>query len=212
MIEENPHTLTFSIDEITRLNTWLFDVVQPYIKGRTVEIGSGQGFFSSALVAGGIEVYLSDPKKINRDKLRETFKGVLNIKDVYSIDINQSAFESRYKPGMAFFHTVIALNAIEYGYPGQLAMTNLLRMLKPNGFLIVLAPAYTSIYNGLEDNLSDWKIYNQNSLKHLLGNDIDILKTRYLNLISNTNKLSDQQLGLSIVVVARKQSPDITKP
>lgn len=205
MIEENNQTLIFRTTEAAKMNAWLLDAVRPYIQGETVEIGSGQGLFSSTLASENIPVNLSDPKKNNRDNLRTQFCNVSSVKDVFSIDVGSQEFNLRYPIALGVFRTVISVNIIEYGYTNQLELTNLLSLLKPEGILIALAPAHTSIYHGLEQNLSAWKFYNSASLKHIISHNVEIVKTRYFSLIPDVQDPFNQYLGLSIVAVVRKR-------
>ncbi len=195
------------LSEAKRLNQWMFNTIRPYVKGNVLEIGSGIGNISSVFVQAGIPLSVSDLSPHYCQMLKRNFDNEPMVRGVYQIDLAHGSFETVYAGLMQGFDTVFALNVVEHIYNDELAITNAKQLLRKRGHLIVLVPAYTALYNGLDMGLEHWRRYNRESLKKLLSKDFEILKTQYFNLagivgwflsgsVLKNDKLPSKQLSL----------------
>jgi SAM-dependent methyltransferase len=192
-------------EDAAKLNNWLFETIQPFIKGRIMEMDSGVGAMTSFFVEKGISLRLSDTSKSNRDKLREIFRGLGPIKGIYNIDYHRPDFEQIYSSVIDVFNTVIALNIIDHGFYDKAALRNAKFLLRKRGHLMVVAPAYTAMYDGFDELPENLKKYNHQGLRNFLNNDFEILKARYFILKGNSRNPVANQLGLSVLAIARKK-------
>lgn len=160
----------------------MFDTIRPYVKGSILEIGSGIGNISDIFVQTGIPLTLSDLDTRYCGMLAEKFHGEPMVRGVYQIDLGHPGFENEYAELLGKFSTVFALNVVEHIPNDKLAIANAKLLLRTRGHLIVLVPAYTALFNGLDQGLDHWRRYNRESLKKLLSKDFEILKTQYFNL------------------------------
>lgn len=190
-------------DEFSRLSKWMFEMIEPYIKGKVLEVDSGTGSISSVFAENTIPVHLSDPDKKNRDFLREKFKDIISIKEIYNIDFLRTDFEQYYSTLNGVFSTIVALNISEHGFYKQAAQQNAAKILRKNGHLIIAVPPFTAVYSDLEISPEEWKIYNRKSLKQRLSG-FQILKTRYFSLVENIPQPLSVRPGFSALVIARK--------
>jgi len=89
----------------------------------------------------------------------------------------------------------------------KLAIANAKLLLRTRGHLIVLVPAYTALFNDLDEGLDHFRRYNRESITKLLNKDFEILNTQYFNLagivgwwlsgsVMKNKKLSSGQLSL----------------
>lgn len=203
-MENNPLSATTELHNVSThppleppaLNRWIVEKIESYILRPTLEMNSGFGSISAELAEKAIPIRLSDQNKSNRDQLRQRFKGIEAIRRVYNIDFCHPEFESFYSEALGCFGTLIALNVLENGYYDSLALRNARHFLRPRGRLILIAPAYTSIFCGLDEDPTSWQHFNFQALKNLLKHDFEIITTHYLNLTS--------PLGLSVLAVARR--------
>jgi hypothetical protein len=173
------------------LNQWLYDIIEPWLKGRVLEIGSTLESISAIFIQRGTPIHLSTPDKDLRLQLKSACQGVEAVLKVHSLNLRRNDFEQAYPAKQArIFDTVLALNE-----PcDQTIARNARHLLRARGRLILLTPVYTAMYNGLEQDEEDWKIYNQQAIKRILGDEMEILSTRHHNLV-----------GLSILTMARKK-------
>ena len=190
-------------EEVSKLNQWIFENIQPYVKGKTMEMHSGSGVFSSLLIEQGTRLHLSDLDKPNRDRLREKFNGRHELRTVNKIDYHHHDFKQCYAPLLDIFSTVVAVNFAEQGFLSRIELDNGKLLLRKGGHLIVALPSFTALFPGLEQDLEDLKMYNRKPLKKFLG-DFQILKVRYFRLEANTHPSLPAHSGLSSIVVARK--------
>jgi SAM-dependent methyltransferase len=166
-----------------QLNDWMFESIQPYVKGRTLEIGSGIGNISGCFVRHDLPLYVSDYSDHYCRLLRQKFVNERLIRDVFQIDLAAPGFENKYAPLMGKFDTVFALNVVEHiGNDGR-AIANCKKLLAPGGHLIILVPAYQLLYNGFDKELEHFRRYTRTSLKNLfLAQQFKIIKSWYFNL------------------------------
>lgn len=202
-VEEFSHTFTEETGGASRLNQWLFDTIQPYIKGRTMEMGSHHGAVSSLFTANELPLHLSDSLGENRHKLAERFKEEALIRLIHDMDFLRQDFAQAYEPSIGAFSTVIAINITENGYYSNIALNNAKYLLRLRGHLIIVAPVYTALFNGLDDDLDEWKKHNAPIVKKIMGDDVEVLKVRYFNWQPPAG-IHSNTAGLSTLVVFRK--------
>jgi len=168
-------------DEIARLNNWIFETIQPYIKGRVLEMNSGQGDFSLYLVEEGITVQLNASSDSNREYLQERFRDTSLVRGVHKISFLNPRMEVKYLPFQGQFSTVLALNTIENNLIFDKSIIDKAkRFLRLGGHLIIIGQAENCFYPGSELDLEVLKKYNQSSINRIL-NDCQILITRFFN-------------------------------
>ena len=80
------------------------------------------------------------------------------------------------------FDTIIALNVVEHIENDNEAIQNCYQMLKPNGKLIILVPAFQKLYNTLDKELGHFRRYTKISLGNLLEKEnLKVVHTSYFN-------------------------------
>jgi 2-polyprenyl-3-methyl-5-hydroxy-6-metoxy-1,4-benzoquinol methylase len=191
-------------NQIEDIYRWIFENIRPYIQGRVIEIGSGSGNIATIMVENKIPIHLNDTEEHHINMLQNKFNGSSLIRSINKVDFKKTNFENEYRRLAKTFNTVLSLNITEHNPLSQLAITNMKLVLVDRGILIMMAPAYTAIYNGLEVDLNDWKEYNYLSIKQILGNGFEILRLRYLNLPDDSQNRITSHCGLSVLAVARK--------
>jgi SAM-dependent methyltransferase len=172
-----------SLSEADALNGWMFEeALLPYVKGRTLEIGSGIGNISSEFIRRNMPLHVSDLSEEYIDRLHAKFGGEKNIKGIYNIDLADKNFETSHAYILGSFDTVFALNVVEHIREESLAIENCYKLLAPGGRLILLVPAWPSLYNRLDKELEHFRRYTSASLRKALSGRFTILKTKYFNL------------------------------
>jgi len=204
--QEMFHIFTSEAGDIIRLTNWIFDTIQPYTKGRTLEMGSGQGAIASIFIAHGLPIHLSDESQDNREKLRKKFHGIGAVRMIHDIDFLSEIFTRKYTGSIGAFSTVVAVNIAGHGYYDAKALNNAKHLLRIRGHLIIVAPVHTTLYPGLEQDLNEYKKHNAIVVKKMMGNNVEVLKVRYFNFQADSNIGFTSQTGLSTLAILRKTS------
>jgi len=167
-----------TISKADKFNKWVYNVINPYCEGRILEIGSGIGNITNYFVKNNYDITASD--------LRASYLKFLNlnfptIKKV-SIDIVKVDFEQNYSLYLNSFDTIYALNVVEHIEMDKLAIENMLSLLKKDGKLIILVPAFQTLYNNFDEELMHYRRYNRRSLERLMNYpNTSIIKSFYFN-------------------------------
>ena len=127
-----------SMSKGTKLNHWMYSQIKPYIKGKTLEIGSGIGNISRYFIENRKEICLSDI----RDQYIKSLKSKYPKNEVLKIDLVDPDFDLKHSKLFETFNLVFALNVIEHIQDDKKALINLTKLLKPDGFLYILVPAH----------------------------------------------------------------------
>lgn len=166
-----------------RLNDWMFESIRPFLKGRILEIGSGIGNISECFVKNNIAITLSDYSDHYCSYLDKKFIDQPLVKGIFQIDLADKDFKIKYNLLIERFDTVFALNVIEHIKDDHLAIENCKKLLKPGGHLIILVPAYQTLYNGFDVELEHFRRYTKKTVTELFSSQqMNILQTWYFNM------------------------------
>lgn len=165
-------------------NRWMYEKIAPHCKGRILEAGSGIGSISVHFLRVGQSIMLSDIRSDYCEKLTLNFGHFSNLEGVVKMNLTDPDFESRHRTLLGSFDTVFALNVIEHIENDLLAIQNCRRMLRKNGRLVVLVPAFQWLYNGLDLELQHCRRYNARTLGRLLeAAQLKVLHKSYFNAL-----------------------------
>ncbi|WP_317899783.1 class I SAM-dependent methyltransferase [Aurantibacillus circumpalustris] len=167
------------ISSAAKFNRWLYQIVSPFCNGKILEIGSGVGNISDFFISDKKDIYLSDIRENYRSILSDKFK--LDTNHVLDIDIAHTDFDKTYASLLSSFNSVFALNVVEHIKDDDLAIKNMLSLLKPGGQMTILVPAYQALYNDIDLSLEHFKRYNRTSLSKLMSKHAPIKKSFYFN-------------------------------
>lgn len=172
------------ISAADKFNEWMYETIKPYCKGKIFEVGSGIGNISSYFLKDKFEILLTDVRDVYCEKLGKKFECYKNLIGIRNVDLVDPDFENKYKDLFNNFDTVFALNVVEHIQNDVLAISNCKKLLKKNGYLIILVPAYQFLYNTFDESLEHYKRYNKKSLNSLFQkNDIKIIRNQYFNFM-----------------------------
>jgi SAM-dependent methyltransferase len=147
-----------------------------------LEIGSGIGNISKLVIGEGHHITLSDYNQEYCEVLKTKFQSYKNVREITSIDLLQPDFENTYLVYKEKFDSIFLLNVIEHIKDDELAVKNCQYLLKKDGHLILLAPAFSWLYSTFDRQLGHFKRYALKSLTDLLTkNNFRILSGSYFN-------------------------------
>ena len=180
--QEGLETLTV-IEKADKFNKWMYDTIKPFCKGNILEIGSGTGNISQFFLKANQSITLSDIRKNYCDILSNKFSGFRSLKDVITLNLTDPDFDKNFSQYFNTFDSIFALNVVEHIEEDALALKNCHKLLKPNGHLIILVPAFQFLYNRFDKELEHFRRYSKKSLnKIFLDTGFQIQSSKYFNL------------------------------
>lgn len=168
-----------SFSKTKKFNSWQYKAIAHYCKGSILEIGSGIGNISDFLLENNTSVTLSDLRKNYCTILQERFRNRTSLRNIIQLDLGATDFDNKYTYLLGQFDTIIALNVIEHIQNDANAINNCRKLLRPEGQIIILVPAYQCLYNSLDKGLDHFKRYTRKSLTKLVmeqGMEIKVIK------------------------------------
>lgn len=183
-IDSEGHDTLDVISLADNFNQWMYETIQPFCQGDILEIGSGTGNISNFFLSNKKNIFLSDIRDSYCEILQTKFSSYKNLLGVQNIDLIDPSFDSKFSNHLEKYNTVFALNVVEHIENDSLAIANCKKMLKSGGRLIILVPAYQSLYNRFDEELFHYKRYNKSKLGSLfLQNDFTLEKQFYFNAL-----------------------------
>ncbi len=171
-----------TIARADKFNKWMFETIYPFCKGRILEIGSGIGNISQFFLNENASVTLSDIRENYCNQLKLRFSDAATLEDVLLINLTDPEFEKKYRDYEKTFDTVFALNVVEHIKDDALALKNCKYLLKDGGTLLILVPAFQSLYCGFDLELGHYRRYTRKTLRRVYEeNQFQILYSRYFN-------------------------------
>ena len=185
------------------IDKWIFDVVKPYIKARTLEIGSGDPVLISMLLNNEMPIHLSNENREICESLFKQFQFNRLVRSVQNINFEKEHFQTVYSQAIANFSTLIKLNRSSKQTINKIVLRNAHHLLEEGGYLIVLIPVYIASYANFEANIDVIRAINRPYVRGLMGQLFEVKKTQYLNLpgpVGDESTLS----GLSVIIIAQR--------
>jgi 2-polyprenyl-3-methyl-5-hydroxy-6-metoxy-1,4-benzoquinol methylase len=165
-----------------KFNHWMYSTIQPFLKGEVLEIGGGIGNITQFVLRDGFQLTTSDIRDLYCSVLQDKFASDPNLRAVVKIDIVHPDFDQVYKNLLDKFDSIFALNIVEHVENDALAVQNCKKLLRTNGNLIILVPAYQMLYNRFDRELEHFRRYTRKSLEQLFVDaGLRIRKTQYFN-------------------------------
>ena len=171
-----------TISSAGRFNHWMYETIAPYCSGKILEIGGGIGNISSFFLEAGQDLTVTELHEEYCTLVRERLSKQPTLRDVITMDITDPNFDLLYQKLFGEFDTLFALNVIEHIEDRDLALSNCRKLLKPGGHLIILVPAFQSLYNRFDTELVHYLRFTKKSLQELVErNQFSLLQRKYFN-------------------------------
>ncbi len=171
------------IAHANKFNKWMYDTINPYCKGNILEIGSGIGNISQFFIENNQTITVTDIRDNYCEILTKKFSPHNNLKGILNMDLTHPNFDIEYQHLLATFDSVFALNVVEHIEDDNLAISNCYKLLKNNGNLIILVPAYQFLYNQFDVELEHYRRYTLKQLGNIFkNNSFKLINSQYFNL------------------------------
>jgi hypothetical protein len=160
----------------------MVELIRPYLRGKVLEIYSGDGLMAELIADNGIALRISDAHRLTYQALKQKFEGTQQIKGIHRIDLADETFGKRYEKYIGKLDTVFSLSFTERLYDRGIVGNNARMLLKEKGNLIVLLPVRTAFYTNTTADLEEWRNSNWKDMKTLFGKQSKLIKTEFFIL------------------------------
>lgn len=145
---------------------WIYETLEPYLRGAVLEVGSGYGIFSDVLLQhrGSIVATDYDPRSVA--VLERRFAGQLGVK-IAHLDILDAASASTLA-GEVRVDTVVSLNVLEHLEDDVKALRNMRRLLPAGGRVVLFVPALEELFGSLDRLAGHFRRYDRTLLEERL--------------------------------------------
>ena len=194
------------IESITEFNSWAYNIIRPFLRGRMLEIESGDNTCSSLLLDQGIPVHLNHPDEKIHEYLKVKYALVTHAKIIHSYDFHNDILSKSRPMAENAFDIVFGLNAFFDKSPESNILSNISYVLRTTGFLIVVLPVTTTLYQQGHQDPGYWQRHNRKRFKLILGKLFPIIEVRYFNFNQPANAQNKIPVsGLSAIIIAQKK-------
>jgi SAM-dependent methyltransferase len=161
-------------------NEWMFEKIKPYLGRRIIEIGSGIGNFTGALMSTQPEeIVVTDTSADYLQRLRDRLDG--------NGPIGTAVWDLNDPPAPQlrnFGDAAVCLNVLEHIPDDLTAMRNIHASLAPGGRIIALVPAKQWLFGSLDVHLGHCRRYEKDELQQKIAQaGFDIETTMWMNAL-----------------------------
>jgi len=164
---------------IHRCDAWLFELVEPFIGQRVLEVGCGLGNLTRHLLDRELVVAI-DVSEASVAHVNVAYAHYPNVHAVIC-DVTDVAFLSlkRY-----LFDTAVSLNVFEHIEDDGLALQRICEVLVPTGQLILIVPAHAYLYGDMDRSIGHLRRYTRKELAlKLRQSGFKVCTQRYVNAV-----------------------------
>jgi SAM-dependent methyltransferase len=176
---------TWKLEDLERMTraknyfAWQSRLAQRELGQRVVEVGCGVGSFTATLLDREAVIAVdNDPLCLHR--VQDRFPNRPNL-HLFPGDAGGEAFleVARYRPD-----SCVCLNVLEHIEDHEKALRNMAAVLAPGGVVVLLVPAFPSLYGPIDRNLGHCRRYRRSSLARLAeAAGLRLRRARYMNAI-----------------------------
>lgn len=153
--------------------TYFSKAIKPFISTEVLEVGAGIGATTLLLNDGGATTWLLlEPDKGMSDALKEK---------IYSKQLpdNCKVETGTIDDLSDQFDTIIYIDVLEHILEDKEELAKSVSRMKAGGHLIVLSPAFQSLYNPFDKAIGHYRRYNKKSLRKIGPPDLQLIQCRY---------------------------------
>ena len=158
---------------------WQWRMVAPELGRRVLEVGCGMGNFTGLLLDRDAVIALDvEPDCILR--LRERYPNRPNLHAfVCDAGTAELAEAARFQPD-----SCVCLNVLEHIADDAAALRRMAAALTPGGAIVLLVPAFPSLYGPIDRNLGHFRRYTRRGIRKLAAETgLRLRKAHYVNWI-----------------------------
>jgi SAM-dependent methyltransferase len=181
---ETPPSLLYLFEDLTRMSAarnyvaWQSSLIAPYLGNRVIEVGCGTGNLTGYLLERAQVIAVDvEPECVRRVRLRYPRHSNLRVELCGPPDAAFSELR-RLEPDCC-----VCSNVIEHIGRDVEALAAMASILPAGAPIILLAPAFESLYGPIDHRLGHYRRYTKGSLARLArAAGLEIASMRYMNL------------------------------
>jgi SAM-dependent methyltransferase len=158
---------------------WQGRLVTRELGRRVVEVGCGLGNFTGLLLDRDVIVAVDvEPDCVARLQARYPNQGNLHA---FACDAGNAAFAqvARFQPD-----SCVCLNVLEHIENDREALSRMASVLGPEGVIVLIVPAFQSLYGPIDRNLGHYRRYSRASVRKLAAElGLRVNKLRFMNTV-----------------------------
>jgi SAM-dependent methyltransferase len=158
---------------------WQGGLVSREIGRRVIEVGCGLGNFTGRLLDRDVVIAV-DKEPACVTALQARYSGHSNLHTIAGDVVGQEFAD------LADFRadTCVCLNVLEHIQDDRDALDRMVSVLAPSGVVVLLVPAFPSLYGAIDANLGHFRRYSRASLERLAASaGLRIRKVHYVNAL-----------------------------
>jgi SAM-dependent methyltransferase len=161
------------IRTVDNFNRWMYDTLRIHCSGKILEVGSGIGNISKYFLDDGYDITLSDNNPSYCEILKNLSQQYGNRSEIIPINIVDEMFDKTYAQYFGKYSCILMVNVLEHIHDERMALLNCLKLLGEGGTIVVLVPAFQSLYSTFDTTLGHFRRYTRRELESAL------MKCRY---------------------------------
>jgi 2-polyprenyl-3-methyl-5-hydroxy-6-metoxy-1,4-benzoquinol methylase len=159
-------------------NRWVLDSFYPYIVGRCIEVGAGQGTMSQLIAKQCQNLVAIEPDENNCRIICDKLKDFKNVETYHG-------FLSDFPKEEQAVDNIIYINVLEHIEDEVAELTMAKQLLSANGHLLIFVPALQALYGAIDQQVGHYRRYSKKYLIDLLENKLNmkIIKIKYFDIV-----------------------------
>lgn len=163
---------------IERVDTWIYEEVDPYVGQRVLEIGCGHGnfarFFADRQLYIGIDLSAESVEQV-----QSRFGHLPNVRAQVA-DVTAEPFLDLARHRL---DSVFSLNVFEHIQDDLGALRNAKQVIVPGGTLVLVVPAHSWLFGTIDVAIGHYRRYDKRALAAMFRElDLELLVHKYLNM------------------------------
>lgn len=164
-------------EKATNWKKYFSSRIKPFIKGRVLEVGAGIGATTLVLNDGSSKQWMMlEPDNSMADELEIKLKNGVFLNNCLVIKGTLENIDSAEK-----YDTIIYIDVLEHIERDMDQLINAANHLNPEGHLIVLSPAFKSLFSPFDKAIGHYRRYTKSILKKLTPSALKIISIKYLD-------------------------------
>lgn len=156
---------------------YINDQLSPYIRNNVLEVGSGPGNNTKNLYKPGISSWLClEPDKFLIDQVQEKIRQKILPDSIETLHGTIGEI-----PSSRLFDSILYIDVLEHIEDDKGELMNACSHLEKSGRLIILVPAFQSLFSNFDRKIGHFRRYKKNGLKSLIPQGMKIEKLDYLD-------------------------------
>jgi 2-polyprenyl-3-methyl-5-hydroxy-6-metoxy-1,4-benzoquinol methylase len=173
---DHARALDVAVDSSPNYLRWIADLCRPHLGASVLEVGSGVGSITERL-AQGRSMLATEISDDCLAALERRFANVSNVR-VARLDLRDPAGDEQ-------FDSVVMINVLEHIRDDAGALSDLRRLLRPSGTLVLYVPALNGLYGPWDRAVGHCRRYSKWRLREVArAAGLVTAELRYANLLA----------------------------